>query len=707
MAIISKIRQRAGVAIILIALGLALFLVGGDILQSGGFRGGNDPVVGEIDGKEITYTEFNRYLEPLKANFVMQAGRQPDEQTMQMLREQAWQMIVFEKVYLPEIEKLGLGVGKEELRAMFMGDSLFLHPQVLASFRDSTGKFSRQLVEQYLQFVKQNPQVAAQWRNFEESLMQDRLQTKYRNMMQYSVYATTWEGKREYEAQNSRVEVKYVFVPYTYLPDSVVKVTDADLERYVNQYRERFPAEDAVSLEYVVFEVKPSRDDSLTLQQELRELAKTLAVAKDDSLLVMRESDTQAQYGWYSPNAIPDGVFSEERPLMKGGIYGPFLQDNRYMLVKVVDVKEDSVEYVRAAHILFRPASDKAEDKADAKRRAEEVLQKLKAGEDFAKMARIYGSDGTAAKGGDLGWFGRNVMVEPFEKAVFAADKPGLLPSLVETEFGYHIVKITHPKTNKKYKIATVDRTLSPGQGAYNEAYEKAQIFLSEVSNLQDFRKKVEENPALVLQTAARLTPSARAIAGVNNAREMIRWAFKEETPVGKSPSLFELPEENKVVVAIVTERYSQDKLDINYYRDILTAEVTKEKKGEYILNKMKELKAASKTLDEIATAYGNITVNTATVPLNATSIGITGFNPSAVGRAFGLKKAGDRTEPFAAESGVFIMQLVSRQDAAEIADYSQYKKQVAERQKGSVAFFMDQALRKIYEVKDYRAKYF
>jgi len=707
MAIISKIRQRAGVAIILIALGLALFLVGGDILQSGGFRGGNDPVVGEIDGKEITYTEFNRYLEPLKANFVMQAGRQPDEQTMQMLREQAWQMIVFEKVYLPEIEKLGLGVGKEELRAMFMGDSLFLHPQVLASFRDSTGKFSRQLVEQYLQFVKQNPQMAAQWRNFEESLKQDRLQTKYRNMMQYSVYATTWEGKREYEAQNSRVEVKYVFVPYTSLPDSVVKVTDADLERYVNQYRERFPAEDAVSLEYVVFEVKPSRDDSLALQKELRELAKTLAVAKDDSLLVMRESDTQAQYGWYSPNAIPDGVFSEERPLMKGGIYGPFLQENRYMLVKVVDVKEDSVEYVRAAHILFRPVSDKAEDKADAKRRAEEVLQKLKAGEDFAKMARIYGSDGTAAKGGDLGWFGRNVMVEPFEKAVFAADKPGLLPSLVETEFGYHIVKITHPKTNKKYKIATVDRTLSPGQGAYNEAYEKAQIFLSEVSNLQDFRKKVEENPSLVLQTATRLTPSARAIAGVNNAREMIRWAFKEETPVGKSPSLFELPEENKVVVAIVTERYSQDKLDINYYRDILTAEVTKEKKGEYILNKMKELKAASKTLDEIATAYGNITVNTATVPLNATSIGITGFNPSAVGRAFGLKKAGDRTEPFAAESGVFVMQLVSRQDAAEIADYSQYKKQVAERQKGSVAFFMDQALRKIYEVKDYRAKYF
>ncbi|NIK73682.1 peptidyl-prolyl cis-trans isomerase D [Thermonema lapsum] len=707
MAIISKIRQRAGVAIILIALGLALFLVGGDILQSGGFRGGNDPVVGEIDGKEITYTEFNRYLEPLKANFVMQAGRQPDEQTMQMLREQAWQMIVFEKVYLPEIEKLGLGVGKEELRAMFMGDSLFLHPQVLASFRDSTGKFSRQLVEQYLQFVKQSPQMAAQWRNFEESLKQDRLQTKYRNMMQYSVYATTWEGKREYEAQNSRVEVNYVFVPYTSLPDSVVKVTDADLERYVNQYRERFPAEDAVSLEYVVFEVKPSREDSLALQQELRELAKTLAVAKDDSLLVMRESDTQAQYGWYSPNAIPDGVFSEERPLMKGGIYGPFLQDNRYMLVKVIDVKEDSVEYVRAAHILFRPVSDKAEDKADAKRRAEEVLQKLKAGEDFAKMARIYGSDGTAAKGGDLGWFGRNVMVEPFEKAVFAADKPGLLPSLVETEFGYHIVKITHPKTNKKYKIATVDRTLSPGQGAYNEAYEKAQIFLSEVSNVQDFRKKVEESPTLVLQTAARLTPSARAIAGVNNAREMIRWAFKEETPVGKSPSLFELPEENKVVVAIVTERYSQDKLDINYYRDILTAEVTKEKKGEYILNKMKELKAASKTLNEIATAYGNITVNTATVALNAISIGITGFNPSAVGRAFGLKKAGDRTEPFAAESGVFVMQLVNRQDAAEIADYSQYKKQVAERQKGSVAFFIDQALRKIYEVKDYRAKYF
>lgn len=708
MAIISKIRQRAGIAIILIAVGLALFIVGGDILQSGGFRMGNDPIVGLVDGKKIKYSEFNQYLEPLKASYVQQAGRQPDEASLQMLREQAWQTLLFEKVYLPEIKKLGLGIGPEEIRQMVRGDSIFVHPQILASFRDSTGRYNPALVEQYLAFVRANPEAAYQWFAFEEGMRRERLQNKYRNLMQYSNYATSLEARREYEQQNSRAEIKYLYIPFSSVADSLVRVSQSDLERYMNQYSERFPAEDAVSLEYVVYDVRPVREDSLRLQESLRELAKRLATTKNDSAFVMRESDTQAQYGWYSPADIPDGVFREERPLLKGGIYGPFLQDNRYLILKVIDVRPDSAEYVRAAHILFKPTSDKAEDKADARRRAEEVLAKIRAGEDFAEMARIYGSDATAARGGDLGWFGRNVMVAPFERACFAATQAGLLPNLVETEFGYHIVKIIHPKTNLQYKIATIDRLLEPGQDAYNEMYEKAQQLLAEASNVEQFRRAVESNPTLVLQKAERLRPSSRAITGVNNAREIMRWAFDEKTRPGRDVNLFELPEENKLVVAVVTERYSQDKPSIDYYRDILLIEATKEKKADYILKRLDSLQIASKTLDQIAEAYGsNLSVNNATVPLNGIGIGAAGFNPAAVGRAFGLRQAGDRTPPFASESGVFIIQLVNQEPAGEIADYTQYKKQIVDRRKASSNFLVDQALRKLYEVKDYKDRLF
>ncbi len=106
-----------------------------------------------------------------------------------------------------------------------------------------------------------------------------------------------------------------------------------------------------------------------------------------------------------------------------------------------------SPEQVKARHILIQvPKEASEEDKKKLKEKADEVLKKVKAGEDFAKLAAENSDDpGTKSKGGDLGFFSKGSMVPAFEQAAFSL-KPGEVSELVETEFGFHVIKVDEKK---------------------------------------------------------------------------------------------------------------------------------------------------------------------------------------------------------------------------------------------------------------------
>jgi len=99
-------------------------------------------------------------------------------------------------------------------------------------------------------------------------------------------------------------------------------------------------------------------------------------------------------------------------------------------------------EQVRARHILVQADSaTPAEDRARARATAEEILAVVRTGADFEALARERSQDATAAQGGDLGWVARDKMVPEFEAAAFAM-RPGEVSSLVETVFGFHVIRV-------------------------------------------------------------------------------------------------------------------------------------------------------------------------------------------------------------------------------------------------------------------------
>jgi len=187
-----------------------------------------------------------------------------------------------------------------------------------------------------------------------------------------------------------------------------------------------------------------------------------------------------------------------------------------------IEISEQEIkqqyEQVRASHILVRVDGDDPELWEAAEARAEEILEMIQI-MDFAEAARNYSDDGSAENGGDLGFFSRGQMVEPFEEAAFALDV-GEVSGLVKSQFGYHIIKVTDKKTaegdefeaakdeireelveEEKFrrfsewlterknnaKIVVIDRQLAAYQALLNNEYEEA---------IKAYHEAIEENPA-------------------------------------------------------------------------------------------------------------------------------------------------------------------------------------------------------------------
>ena len=152
---------------------------------------------------------------------------------------------------------------------------------------------------------------------------------------------------------------------------------------------------------------------------------------------------------------------------------------------------------VKASHILISTVDESGNALSDAKKKeakakAEEVLKKVKAGEEFATLAKEYSDDkGSGSQGGDLGFFGKGVMVQEFEEAVYAL-KIGEVSEIVESQFGYHIIKLTD-KVDEQQPVSEVEESIKTTllNDKYIQAIEKLRKE-AKVEKNEDIIKKVK-----------------------------------------------------------------------------------------------------------------------------------------------------------------------------------------------------------------------
>ena len=700
MALINTLRNKMGKVVVgFIAFAILSFVLT-DLLGPNRFFG-QDTDIGKISGETISLKEFQAVLQERENNFALSFNRQPTDRDRPTLRNQAWELLIARYAFEDEYEKVDIKVTTEEIWDMLQGKNI--DPGIAQSFTNpETGEFDRATFMQYLQQLPSlPPETQLRWDMFKKELLTARQRTKYENLLVKSNYVTEAEAERQYQMETMGAEVQYLYVPFYAVPDTLVQGNDDLYKDYYNRHKEEYKVEHTRDLKYISFAVVPSPEDTALVRDDILDLKSEFATVKDDSVFAKINTDGASFYNTFDKGSLPPVLLENLDALEVNEVFGPYQSGNYFSIYKVVRIREDTIDYARANHILFKWADESGAAKAEARAEARRILREIRNGADFTAMAREHGTDGTASRGGDLGWFKTGDMVGPFQEAVFAATRKGLLNDVVETQFGYHIIEVTETKENTVYEVATIEREILPSDETRNEVYRKVDFFASESDDLGSFETNADADSLNVL-SAPKVAANDRRVGVLGEARQVVQWLFRDAS-VGKISEVFEL--DDQYVLAAMEGETPEGYQKLKDVEVQIAAKVKNELKGEIIVNKLKDL---SGSLEEMAEAYGeeaNV-YSSGDLKFNTNSLPSVGFDPVAIGRAFSLEP-GERTEAFSSANGVLIIEMNELTGAPEIADYTSYKDQLAQTRRGTVVSGIPEAIKDAANIEDERYKFY
>jgi peptidyl-prolyl cis-trans isomerase D len=671
MAAIEKIRRRSGLLIAIIGIALLAFVLQ-DLIQSHGGSGG--PSAAVVDGEKISVRDYERVRDwntGGRNNLTPEQSYDINNRSLdQMIKD-----LIMDKEY----EAAGLGFTPNELFDMMTGENP--HPWASQIFSDGKGGVDTERFNQFLDDLKSGEIPAeskAWWLEIEKSLKHDRMEEKFNNLVKASYFLPTPLAKKYYENKNRKATADVIALRYTTIPDSTVNVTDADKKAFYEENKYRYETGERRDIEYVVFEVVPSLEDRQEVLKLVQELKPQFEATADPIEFVNSGYNSSKRYDstWVSSTDVPEVI---EKAIFENGngvgyVYGPYEDGGAFNLVRIVEM-ENRPDSLRASHILigYKGASmcnDTVTTKEQAEAKANELLAQLKATKNndelFVSMASEYNQDATKDKGGDLDWFRDGAMVPAFNQYVLnnAVGSVGI----VETPFGYHVVKVTGKTDPKpKARLAYVQQDITVSEKTRSQYYAEANKFVTENRTYEQFTKAAEEN-GLTKRSMEGLEKGTFRITGLENPREIVRWAFNENTKQGDiSDKIFELDNDRQLVVAALTGVIHEGNAPMDVVVDRSKYMILNKKKGEMAVEKMK---ACGTDINRMVNELGAESTKVADVNIESRVLGNFGVEADIVGTILGMKE-GEEVGPVAGNSTAFIIKNVQFTNPAETTDYS------------------------------------
>ena len=704
MAVLGQIRQRSVFLILVIGMALFAFVISGVFDGNSTSGTPSDPIT-VVNDEEIDLIFYRQLVENTERSYNLS--------TMQAVNS-VWDQLVRATIFRQEFERLGIDAGREQIQMILTQDERIVQDP---RFQNETGYFDFGIFTDYINQLRlENPQVYNNWKIQEENIVGLAKENIYYDLIKSSTGFTEMEGKIAYHSQNDKVNLKFVSLPYEEVPDSLFEVTDAEIKQYINKNKENYETEMNRSVRYVIFPEQASEADENLIRSDLEKLKTQRIEYNDVSKLTdtiegmdttKNITDFIEQYSETPFDSIykTKGVLANEYAdiifgLNPGDIFGPYKDGNELKISRFLDRKKGGS--IKASHILVafegatRANPDVTRTSEEAKKLAQQLYQKARRNpDDFAEMATINSDGPSKSNGGDLGFFQEGMMTDKFFDFCNRS-KVGRI-GLVETEFGFHIIKVT----DKEDVVLTADLTkeIVPSEETSNSVFQKTTQFEMESIKSKQL-DTVAKNYNYDVKFVQKVNLLDENLPELPRQRNLVQWLFNDDTEIGDVKRLSMT--NGGYVVAQVTGITLEGTVNFESVKPEVIQKLMKEKKSTHLL----EIHADKNSLDALASATDKEIETASAVTQENTVLAGAGTEPYVIGAAFAMEL--NQSSAFIeGNNGVYMIEVTSKEIAEDMESYKAYANALQNEENTRINSSIFEALRSSAEIEDNRQLYY
>ena len=660
MAVLETIRVKLGIFItVLIAVALLSFIIDPSTLQSVSSSMSSKYDVGEIDGKAISYTDFQADVDRFTTiNEIMTGSSVSNEETQISIRNAAWQSLIDKHLFIRNAKAAGINVGEEEIVDILSGviDSPVITQN--PAFCDENGVFSPALLNDFVSYIStdETGRLKLYWDYLIESAQTQQYYDKYYSLFAQSNVANPLMLTNEIEANNNTFDVEFVMVPFGYVQDSTIVVSDSEIKKYYDAHKKFFQQPASRDIEYVVYEVVPSAEDIAAANEDLVKVYDEFAAAENMKSFLLANSDRQYDATWYKAGELNTvaKVVNDFAFQKNASVSEVLTNGNTFYAVRVMEeaMVPDSV------FVKYVPAT------------SENVDSLLNTVEPM--------------------WI---TQVPGFEDVMTAKKNS----KVTVGGLTFEVVDRTAPVAKKR--VAVLEKTAVPGKETVNSFYSKANTLATKsAGKYENFQAACTEE-GVYAHPVNRMLESASRLGSIDHTKEVTRWAF--EAKVGDVSNIITVDNNYFIVAAlkgIHKEGYADVKEVATQIENVLYMEKAGEKKAAEIAEKI----AGKGTMEAIAEALETSVSTKEGVAFS--SLTAQGLDPKFIGAA-SVAEDGKICGPLAGTVGVYVYKVTGRDTGAFYTEddakaYDAQKTQYTTQ--AVVSVMMEEG-----KVKDNRARFF